>query len=89
MSWNYRVMRKDGQYAVHEVFYAEDGRITGFTIEPVFPRADDPDELAEEFERYRRALTEPILDFAALEAEAEKRRSGVRESDGRVVDLPP
>jgi hypothetical protein len=78
MSWNYRVMCKAGQFAVYEVFYAEDGRITGFTSDPVFPRADDPDELAEEFERYRRALTEPILDFAALEAEAEKRRSDER-----------
>ena len=68
--WNYRVIRKDGRLAVHEVFYADDGRVSGYTAEPAYPRADDPDGLAEEFDRYRRALAEPVLDYAALEAEA-------------------
>lgn len=58
-------MLKDGQYAVHEVFYRDDGRITGYTAGPVYPRAESPEGLAEEFERYRRALAEPVLDYDA------------------------
>ena len=72
--WNYRMMVKGGQVAVHEVFYSADGRIDGYTADPVFPHAADPEEWAEEFERYRRALSKPLLDFAALEAEAAQRR---------------
>ena len=70
MPWNYRVVAKDGQLAVHEVFYDNDGLITGFTGDPVHPRADTLEDLADEFERYRRALSEPVLDFHALEADA-------------------
>ena len=74
MPWNYRAMLKDGQVAVHEVFYEDDGRISGYTAEPVYPRADTLEELTEEFDRYQRALSMPVLDFAALEAEATTRR---------------
>jgi ferric-dicitrate binding protein FerR (iron transport regulator) len=56
MTWNYRVVVKDGQFAVYEVFYDSAGRIQAFTEGPVFPRADSLEELVEEFERYRRAL---------------------------------
>ena len=72
--WNYRVMLKDGQYAVHEVFYEDDGRISGYTEDPVFP-AESPEELAEEFERFRRALGEPVLDYDAEEAEAAREKA--------------
>ena len=80
--WNYRVMLKDGQYAVHEVFYGDDGRITGYTEEPVYPTAESPEELVEEFERYRRALGEPVLDYDAEEAEAARRRLAPQDWNG-------
>ncbi|MBA4186882.1 MAG: hypothetical protein C0467_02570 [Planctomycetaceae bacterium] len=72
--WNYRVMLKDGQLAVHEVFYDDEGRINNWSVEPVFPRGDEIEDLVSEFERYQRALTEPVLDYAALEVESECRR---------------
>jgi hypothetical protein len=70
--WNYRVMRKDGQYAVHEVFYEDDGRVSGYTTDPVFPRADSLEELADEFQRYRRALDETVLDYERPDADAKR-----------------
>ena len=66
---------------MHEVFYADDGSINGYTTDPVLPRAEDSEGLAEEFERYRRALAESVLDFNALEAEAEGRRAKRAEPD--------
>ena len=72
--WNYRVMLKDDQVAVHEVFYRDDGSIRSCTVDPVFPRAETIEDLVAEFEQYRQALSEPVLDFAALDAEYEKPR---------------
>lgn len=71
--WNYRVMHKDDQVAVHEVFYRDDGSIRSWTVDPVFPRAETIEDLVAEFERYRRALSEPVLDYAELELDDEKR----------------
>jgi len=54
-------MIKDGQLAIHEVFYHEDGTVKGYTDEPTFPRAESIEELADEIQRYAQALKEPIL----------------------------
>ena len=71
---NYRVVLHDGQYAVHEVFSGDDGRIIGCTQEPVFPRAETLEGLAAELRRYEAALSEPVLDDTQLESEAERKR---------------
>jgi hypothetical protein len=73
--WNFRVMLKDGRVAMHEVLYADDESINGYTADPVYPQARDMEGLAEELERYRCALSEPVLDFAALGAATEERPS--------------
>jgi hypothetical protein len=64
MTWNYRVMRKDEQFAIHEVFYADDGSVQGYSEEPVFPRAASLELLAEELKRYAQAVEEPVLPYA-------------------------
>ncbi len=56
MSWNYRVVQHDDEYAIHEVFYSDDGSVNGMTVDPVFPRAETLDDLREELERYGAAL---------------------------------
>ena len=73
MTWNYRVMVRGGRYAVYEVYY-EDGRITNCSAEPTYPTGESPQDLAEEFERCRRALMEPVLDYETLEAEVPQPR---------------
>lgn len=35
MSWNYRVLKSGDTYALHEVYYDDDGRISGWLMEPV------------------------------------------------------
>ncbi len=66
-SWGYRVLARDGQLAVHEVYYAEGGRVAGYTAEPVCPRAESVEALAQELMRYRLALAEPVLEFVTAE----------------------
>ncbi|WP_157369157.1 hypothetical protein [Zavarzinella formosa] len=76
MSWNYRVMVRDGEHAIHEVIYDDDGRITGYTAEPVFPAGESAEAFAAEFALYSLAPLRPVLDYAEVEAESEARRRG-------------
>lgn len=61
MSWNYRVIELDGQFAIHEVFYNAAGSIAGITEAPVFPRGETLDDLAADISRYAEALSLPVL----------------------------
>lgn len=63
MSWNYRVVLRDAEFAIHEVFYEEDGSINGMTVDPVYPRAESLEGLREELERYSTALDKPVLTY--------------------------
>ena len=71
---NFRVMLRDGQYAIHEVFYGDDARMTGYSQDPVSPRGESIDELAAEVRRYAQALDEEPLDCNKLESDAERKR---------------
>ncbi|HEX7708368.1 MAG TPA: hypothetical protein VF701_18040 [Thermoanaerobaculia bacterium] len=62
-NWNYRVVQRDDEFAVHEVFYSDDGSVQGMTADPVFPRAETLEDLREEFERYRAAFDKPVLSY--------------------------
>ena len=59
--WNYRVLERAGEFAIHEVFYDDDGKIAGWTETPVFPRAESLEDLALELERYAQAVDKPVI----------------------------
>ena len=61
--WNYRVVHRGNEYAVHEVFYKDDGSVEGMTADPVCPRAETVTDLRDEFERYRAAFEKPVLPY--------------------------
>ena len=65
-TWKYRVILKDGKYAIHEVFYGEEGAPWTCTEEPVCPEGDTLEALREELEHYQRALELPVLEYANL-----------------------
>jgi hypothetical protein len=68
MTWNYRVMLREGIYAVHAVYYADDGRITDWSAEPMPVIGESVEELDEELERFRHALSQPVLDYEEPES---------------------
>jgi hypothetical protein len=74
MTWNYRVMVRGGSYAVHAVYYADDGRITSWSAEPMALSGESIEDLTEEIERFRRALSEPVLDYDAPEPRSSEPR---------------
>lgn len=63
MSWNFRVMEKDGEFAIYEVFYNDEGQVQGYTENPSFPRAESIEELKEDLERYAEAMSKPVLQY--------------------------
>ena len=73
MTWNHRIMRHtdspDGEpyYALHEVFYDEEGGKPGWTKDPVNILGESPDEIRETLERMLRALDKPVMDYESGE----------------------
>lgn len=63
MTWNYRVMRCKGEFAIYEVYYNETGKICGYGEKPTFPRGESLEDLREDLLRYAEASEEPILDY--------------------------
>ncbi len=67
MTWNYRVMNTGKNLGVYSVYYDDDGRITTWSVEPMTPSGQCLEELTKELERFRRALTLPVLDYETAE----------------------
>jgi len=72
MTWNHRVIKyetrnlfgdPDVGYAIHEVFYNNDGEIRGMTSDAVKPWGDTKEELREELLRMLAALDKPDIDL--------------------------
>ena len=72
MTWNHWVVKyetrnlfgdPDVGYAIHEVFYDNNGNVQGMTSNPVKPWGDTKDELRLELMRMLDALTKPDLDY--------------------------
>ena len=57
---------KDGRYAIHEVFYDEEGESWTCSEDPVCPEGDTLEALREELEHYQRALEWSVLEYADL-----------------------
>ena len=80
-------MHRDGRHAVYSVYYADDGRATDWSTEPMPLTAERVEDLAEEFERFRRVLSEPVLDYET--AEPPRERPGGRRLPWRRGGPPP
>jgi hypothetical protein len=63
MSWKYRVMNRDGELAIYEVYYDEDGCIQGHGADPDYPAGDTLEELRANLELYCAALNKPVLEY--------------------------
>lgn len=67
-NWNYRVIRKHCQrtgtvtYQVHEVYYAEDGRIDCWTQQPVEPLGTSEAQLRNDVHAFLAAFRQPLLE---------------------------
>ena len=78
ITWDYRIFKEDnGDYIIREVFYDEEGCIIGCTEDGVEPFGQSLEDLAEQIEAFKQALTLPVLTLAdiPLKQEAKKRQN--------------
>jgi hypothetical protein len=68
MSWDYRVIRTEGEagarYAIYEVYYDDEDRPEARTGHPSYPAGETLEELQEDLHSYQAALSQPVLDDA-------------------------
>jgi hypothetical protein len=79
-TWNYRVIVKNGRYAIHEVYYDKEGEPWTCTEDPVCPEAETLDALREDMEYYRLALERPVLEYADLVPDYDPSAPDIEES---------
>jgi hypothetical protein len=72
MTWKYKVMRKTDpfgaleHYGFHEVYYNEDGEVTGYTETPCDPYGETVEELTANLLQMSAALLDPVLNYDAV-----------------------
>lgn len=66
-SWNYRVLHnpKDGSYAVHEVYYDNQGNPGSWTERPSAPYGESLDDFQNDLRAINRAFERPFLQVTA------------------------
>lgn len=78
MTWNHRVVRSvsavDGTvaYTIREVFYEDDGKVSGWTADAIEPHGETLDELRQNIARMAECTDRPVLDEDELQADAEE-----------------
>lgn len=74
--WNYRVVRTlhpawentvEEQYAIHEVYYNDNGSIWGMTEQAMSPTGTNVEELRVDLEYMQKALDLPVLNNEEIE----------------------
>ena len=58
--WNYRIIENAG-YAVHEVYYDDEGNPTSWTANSVGIIGDTFDEICRDLKLYAKAFEKPVL----------------------------
>lgn len=61
MTWNYRILKLDNEFGIHEVFYDESNKPISFTVQKVSPRGETLDDFHSDFGRYEEALSKSVL----------------------------
>lgn len=72
MSWNHRIIRHIKPrthmddaiyYAIHEVYYDENGKVNGWTEDPIEIMEESLDDLKITIQRLEKCLNSPAIDY--------------------------
>ena len=69
MTWNYRVVRKNGELGIHEAYYDETGRVHSLSLDPVSNTYDTLPELNTDLELMLEGLDDSIINYEDLASE--------------------
>jgi hypothetical protein len=70
MTWNYRIMHYRDEhpefghpFGIHEVYYADDGTVTGWTGDAIALVGHDLDDLGRRLRAMLEAFQKPVLEY--------------------------
>ena len=69
--WNYRVLKKDDLFAIHSVYYDDEGKIVGWSQNPDPVIDEDIDYLKTQLTLMIEATEKEIIDLDTIEKEFE------------------
>ncbi len=87
MTWDYRILVRNGEDAIYEVYDDESGHIEACTDTPAYPTGDSTEALREDLEHYQRARKHPVLDYDKLSKQTsgfQTSRRGRKEVKGKA-----
>ena len=67
MTWNYRLVKENGKYTIREVYYREDGKITGLTENSINFIKQLSKDIWWYIKGFYEAITNPILKYEEIE----------------------
>ena len=62
MYWNHRVVKKDNQYSIHEVYYDEEDKVAFMTERSVEPHGESLESLKKDLTRMLAACDKDVLE---------------------------
>jgi len=65
-SWNYRVVKRDDVFAIHEVYYKGD-KIVAISDDSIEPCGESFDELSNDVHLFTLAIKNPVLSYDDIE----------------------
>ena len=91
MSWNYRVIKKDAEFGIHEVYYNKRGEICLISDDQIAPFGKDFDTLRGDVNKMTGAFGKPVLtydeiEFASMDSEDD---NIVNDVDWNATCYPP
>ena len=68
MKWNYRILKRkisdsEFEFGIYEVYYDENGMVTGCTENSMTPNVESPEGLKHELEVMLKAFDQEILEY--------------------------
>ena len=63
MTWNYRVVNKNGNFGIYEVYYDENGKANAWSQDPMDPYGESLEELKADLKRMMMALERPLFEI--------------------------
>jgi len=77
MHWNYRVIKSEDVFHIHEVYYNAKGDICAISEDPMCPHGETLKELKSDMEHFLQAFNRPVLKrekikFAPMDGMEEK-----------------
>jgi hypothetical protein len=66
VTWDYRVVMRNGEYAIYEVYYHDAGNVEAVTDAPVYPAGTSIEELGKDLQYYQQALKQSVLNYDEL-----------------------